>query len=309
MLNSRIKLRHLQAFLEVAKRRSFARAADSLAITQPGVSKVIRELEDILDTSLFERSPKGVALTQAGLTLLRYAGPALRALEEGFGAVEEAHQREHWLRVGVLSTVESQLLPQVLCRWHADDATFSDVSINVVTGSSAFLLSRLHRGELDVVVGRMTEAREIKDLAFEHLYYERLLLVARGKHPLARATTLSPRDLVHYPWILPPLQTTLRQQVDSFYVRHSLSLPSQLLETLSLSISRGYMLRSNAVWVAPEDAVKEALASGEAVELALSLELHGGSVGLCRNASLQSSLALDAFCETVRETGEELKRP
>ena len=268
MLNSRIKLRHLQAFLEVAKRRSFARAADSLAITQPGVSKVIRELEDILDTSLFERSPKGVALTQAGLTLLRYAGPALRALEEGVGAVEEAHQREHWLRVGVLSTVESQLLPQVLCRWHADDVTFSEVSINVVTGSSAFLLSRLHRGELDVVVGRMTEAREIKDLAFEHLYYERLLLVARGKHPLARATTLSPRDLVHYPWILPPLQTT---------------------------------------WVAPEDAVKEALASGEAVELALSLELHGGSVGLCRNASLQSSLVLDAFCETIRQAGEELK--
>lgn len=307
MLNPRIKLRHLMAFIEVAKRRSFLRAADALAITQPGVSKVIRELEDILSTPLFERSPKGVTLTQAGLTLLRHAGPALRTLEEGVGAVEEAHRRERWLRIGVLSTAESQLLPEVMNRWHAKDAHFSDVSINVMTGPSAFLLSRLHRGELDLVVGRMTDAREIKDLAFEHLYYERLLLVVRAAHPLANVMPLSVQKLVQYPWVLPPLQTTLRQRVDSFCARHSLALPPQILETLSLPISHGYMMRSNAIWVAPEDAVKGALTSGEITELSLSLESHGGSVGLCRNASLQSSLVLDAFCEIIREAAETVK--
>ncbi|MCH4563930.1 pca operon transcription factor PcaQ [Halomonas sp. EGI 63088] len=301
MLNARIKLRHLQAFLEVARQRSFARAADRLAITQPGMSKTIRELEEILGASLFERTPQGVALTQAGLTLLRHAGPALRALEEGVGAIGDVDRGTRWLRVGALSTVESRLLPEAIRRWHAEEASRREVGINVVTGPSAFLLSRLRRGELDLVVGRMTEAREIRDLAFEHLYYERLLLVVRAGHPLAGTRELHAAELVDYPWVLPPPQTTLRQQVDSFCVRHALTLPSRLLETLSLPLSCGYTLGSDAVWVAPEEAVREGIAARQLCELSLPLEQQGGSVGLCTNTTLQPSLALEAFCETLRE--------
>jgi len=179
--------------------------------------------------------------------------------------------------------------------------------VNVVTGPSAFLLSRLRRGELDLVVGRMTEAREIQDLAFEHLYYERLLLMVRAGHPLAGVSPLSADALGAYPWVLPPPQTTLRQQVDSFCVRHSLVLPARRLETLSLPLSRGYTLGSDAIWVAPEEAVGESVSAGELCELALPLEQQGGSVGLCLNATLLPSLALEAFCERLRQVAASLK--
>ncbi|WP_280547747.1 pca operon transcription factor PcaQ [Halomonas sp. 11-S5] len=299
MLNARIKLRHLQAFLEVARQRSFARAAERLAITQPGMSKTIKELEEILGTALFERTSRGVALTQAGLTLLRHAGPAIRALEEGVSALGEAHAAVRWLRVGALSTVESRLLPEAIRRWQQAEA--GETGVNVVTGPSAFLLSRLRRGELDLVVGRMTEAREIRDLAFEHLYYERLVLAVRAGHPLAGVAPLEASRLADFPWVLPPPHTTLRQQVDSFCVRHSLRLPGRQLETLSLPLSHRYTLGSDAIWVAPEEAVRGALDDGRLGELALSLEQQGGSVGLCTNTSLEPSLALEGFCETLRE--------
>lgn len=305
MLNARIKLRHLQAFLEVARQRSFARAAERLAITQPGISKTIRELEESLGASLFERTPQGVALTQAGLTLLRHAGPAMRALEEGVAAVGDVHLGAHDLRVGALSTVESRLLPEAIRRWHAAPGGQNAVGVNVVVGASAFLLSRLRRGELDLVVGRMTEAREIRDLAFEHLYYEPLLLCVRPGHPLAGIAPLEAARLGEFPWVLPPLQTTLRQQVDSFCVRHSLTLMSQRLETLSLPISRHYTLESDAIWVVPEEAVAEDLAAGRLCRLGIELEPRGGSVGLCYNASMQPSLALEAFCEVLREVSAE----
>ncbi|NIC07149.1 pca operon transcription factor PcaQ [Billgrantia bachuensis] len=301
MLNARIKLRHLQAFLEVARQRSFARAAERLAITQPGISKAIRELEENLGAALFERTPQGVALTQAGLTLLRHAGPAMRALEEGVAAVGDTHRGDRWLRVGALSTVESQLLPEAIRSWHAEPDGQNDVGVNVVTGSSAFLLSRLRRGELDLVVGRMTEAREISDLAFEHLYYEPLMLSVRSGHPLAGIAPLEAERLGDFPWVLPPPQTTLRQQVDSFCVRHSLTLMSQRLETLSLPVSRRYTLESDAIWVAPEEAIAEDLAAGRLCRLAIDLEAQGGSVGLCFNASMEASLAREAFCEVLRE--------
>ncbi|MDR5905329.1 pca operon transcription factor PcaQ [Franzmannia qiaohouensis] len=300
MLNPRIKLRHLQAFLEVAKRRSFARAAESLAITQPGISKAIRELEESVAAPLFERNAQGVALTQAGLTLLRHAGPALRALEEGVGAVSAAQGSGEWLRVGALSTVESQLLPRAILRWQAA-LEAPDSGVKVVTGASAYLLSQLRAGELDLVVGRMTEAREIRDLTFEHLYYEPLLLVVRGGHPLVGIAPLPAERLSELAWVLPPPQTTLRQRVDSFCVRHGLGLPGRRLETLSLPISRRYTLDSDALWVAPREAVADDIAAGLLVELALPLEDQGGSVGFCRNASLQPSLGLEAFCEALRE--------
>ncbi|NGO90970.1 MAG: pca operon transcription factor PcaQ [Halomonas sp.] len=306
MLNTRIKLRHLQAFLEVARQRSFARAAERLAITQPGISKTIRELEDTLSVALFERTPRGVSLTQAGLTLLRHAGPAVRALEEGVDAIQSAQEGAHWLRIGTLSTVESRLLPEALRRWQLDSA--AECAAQVVTGTSAFLLSRLRRGELDVVVGRMTEAREIHDLSFEHLYYERLQLIVRAGHPLLAEQASAVNKLCDYPWIVPPPQTTLRQQVDSFFVRHGLALPAQRIETLSLALGRRYALTGNAIWVAPEEAVRSALLRGELCELALPLEPHGGAVGLCINRSLRPSLATDAFCEVLREVAADVMR-
>lgn len=306
MLNARIKLRHLMAFLEVAKRRSFARAAEALAITQPGISKAIRELEEILQTPLFERTSQGVSLTQAGLTLLRHAGPAMRALDEGVSAVGDAHYGGRWLRIGALSTVESRLLPVAIQRWHSASTGQHDTSVSVVTGASAYLLSRLRLGELDMVVGRMTEAREIGDLYFEHLYYEPLVIVARSGHPLAQVTPVAASQLIAYPWALPPPQTTLRQQVDSFCVRHAITLPPLLLETLSLPVSYRYTLESDALWIAPREAVIEELeSSGLLKELALPFEAQGGSVGICTNVSMTKSLTRDAFCETLRQVAAE----
>ncbi|MBZ9540310.1 pca operon transcription factor PcaQ [Modicisalibacter tunisiensis] len=298
MLNPRIKLRHLQAFLELAKRRSFVRAAESLAITQPALSKTIRELEDNLGASLFDRTPQGVSLNQAGLTLLRHAGPALRALEEGITAIGDGHGRERRVRVGALSTVESRFLPLAIERLHG---RHTDIGVRVVDGPSAYLLSRLRAGELDLVVGRMTEAREIRDLTFEHLYYEPLVVVVRAGHALSSSRTPPLQRLGEFPWVLPPPQTTLRQQVDSFCVRHALVLPGRVLETLSLAVSRRYVLDSDALWVAPREAVSEDVAAGRLAVLEVGLERQGGSVGLCINASLRPSLALEAFCEMLRE--------
>lgn len=300
MLNPRIKLRHLQAFLEVAKRRSIARAAESLAITQPGMSKTIRELEESVGTLLFERTSRGMALTQAGLTLLRHAGPALRTLKEGVDAASDTHYGSGGLRIGALSTAESWLLPRAILRWQSVQM-FPSYTIKVVTGASARLLSQLRAGELDLVVGRMTEAREIHDLTFEHLYYEALVFTVRAGHPLAGATALTTERLAEIPWVLPPSQTTLRQRVDSFCVQHGLRPPTVLLETLSLPISRRYTLDSDALWVAPREAVVDDIENGLLAELALPLEERGGSVGFCRNASLQPSLGLEAFCEALRE--------
>ncbi|MEC9482640.1 MAG: pca operon transcription factor PcaQ [Halomonas sp.] len=300
MLNPRIKLRHLQAFLAVARQRSFARAAESLAITQPAMSKTIRELEEAVAASLFERGPRGVALTPAGMALLRHAGPAINLLQEGLAAVRQPASGEAVVRVGALSTVEEGLLPQAAQALHAQS---SEIRLQVFSGPSAYLLSQLGLGELDLVVGRMSEARESRGFSFEHLYHEPLVLVVRSGHALASLSRaqLSADLLGDYPWVVPPSLTTLREQVERFWVEQGGPPPPVALETLSLALSRRYVQRTDALWVAPLDAVRSDLADGTLVRLSIDIEAHGGSVGLCVNATRALSPAAERLIEQLRE--------
>lgn len=302
-IDSRIKFRHLLCFLEVVRLGSLARAADRLAVSQPAVSKTIKELEEVLGASLLERGKGGAVLTEAGIAFLRYAGPCVQALRDGVESLRGGEYAASSARLGVLSTVEGAFLPEVVRRLHARHAA---LVVSVVTGPSAHLLSQLRVGELDLVVGRMTDSPQIHGLAFEHLYHEPLTLVVRAGHALL-GRPLNTAELEEYPLVLPTAGTTIRKRIDSLFVEQGLRQSSRRLETLSLSLSRRYVDDSDAVWMAPLDAVRAALDKGELAELAPQLQETGGSVGICSNPSLQLSLGSHWCQEALREVGQEYR--
>jgi LysR family transcriptional regulator, pca operon transcriptional activator len=302
-IDTRIKYRHLVCFLEVARQGSLARASDKLAISQPALSKTLKELETLLGVSLFVRSKTGAVLTESGVAFLRYAGPSVQALREGVNSLRSGVHEPITVRLGVLSTVESVLVPEVVCRLHARHPA---LVISVVTGPSAYLLSRLRVGELDLVVGRMTDSPQIHGLAFEHLYSESMTLVVRNGHPLL-ADPSAHKNLEDYPLVLPSAGTTIRKFADSLFVQYGVNPPRQRLETLSLTLSRRYVQCSHAIWVAPFDAVRLDLSRGELVELELGIREPGGSVGLCSNPALHLPLAAQWCIETLREVAQEYR--
>lgn len=293
-IDSRIKYRHLLCFIEVARQGSLVRAAGAMSISQPAISKTLKELEELLATRLFERGKQGVALTAAGQAFLRYAGPSVQALREGVRSLRAGEHEAGAVRLGALSTVESSLLPDVVQRLHAQHAA---LVVSVVTGPSAYLLGQLRGGELDLVVGRMTDAPQIEGLSFEHLYSESMVLVVRPGHLLKD----DPSRLPEFPLVLPQSGTTIRRHADSLFIQLGISPAPRRLETLSVSLSRRYVRVSDAVWVAPLDAVREDLASGELVEVNLGLKEPGGSVGICTNPTLPESLAMQWCREALRE--------
>ena len=299
MIHSPIKLRHLVAFQEVARLGRIKRAAEALSITQPGISKTIRELEDSLGVKLFERLPRGVQLTPAGRTLLRHAAPALRSLQEGIEAIRQ-DSAETVVRLGALSNVEGGLLPEVL---HALHCRHPHLRMEVDTGTSAGLLARLRLGELDLVLGRLSEAEEIRDLQFEHLYHEPLIAVVRHDHPLLEnGQTPDTAALMRYPWVVPPRGTTLREQLERFWVEQAATPLRLAIETLSLPLSTRYVLMSDAIWVTPRDTAREGIATGAMTPLAEPIEIHGGSVGFAINTSQPSPRTVQFFCACLRKT-------
>jgi len=303
-LDSRIKFRHLLCFLEIARQGSFAKAADAVAISQPAISKTLKELEALLQTRLFDRSKQGVELTPAGVRFMRYAAPCVQALRDGVSALRNEDSEPPRVRLGVLSTVESQLMPEVLCRLHQRHPA---LVVSVATGPGAYLLALLHVGELDLVIGRMTDSPQVQGLAFEHLYSESMTLVVRPQHPLLATRLVDRQRVGRYPWVLPLAGTTIRKHADSLFVQCAIEPSTQRVETLSPTLSRRYVLRSDAIWVAPRDAVIVDIVSGELCELDLGIREPGGSVGICSNAALSSTLPAQWLCEVVREVALEYR--
>ncbi|CAG8867391.1 HTH-type transcriptional regulator GbpR [Pseudomonas fluorescens] len=303
-LDTRIKFRHLLCFLEIARQGSLARAGDILAISQPAISKTLKELETLLQARLFERTRTGVELTPAGVRFLRYAGPSVQALREGVSSLRGEAGLPTQVRIGVLSTVEGLLMPEVLCRLHQRHAS---LVVSVVTGASAHLLGQLHLGELELVVGRMTDSPQIQGLSFEHLYSESMTLVVRPGHPLLERQPLERQRVADYPLVLPLAGTTIRQHADSLFVQCGIQLPAQRLETLSLALSRRYVLGSDAVWVAPRDAVLIDLGQGGLCEVDLGVREPGGSVGICSNAAVGQGVPAQWVCQVLREVAGEYR--
>ncbi|TIW70651.1 MAG: LysR family transcriptional regulator, partial [Mesorhizobium sp.] len=112
MAESRIRFRHLQAFLEVARQGSVARAAEFLHVSAPAVTKTLRELEEALGIAVVERDGRGIRVTRLGEIFLGHAGTAITALKRGVDSVrQDGAINRHPIRIGALPTVSARVMP------------------------------------------------------------------------------------------------------------------------------------------------------------------------------------------------------
>jgi len=145
---NQIELRHLRYFLAVADAAHFTRAAAKLHVTQPTLSHQIRQLEDQLNLQLFDRVGRRVKLTAAGETLLPHARKVLSELDQAQAALGELHGlKQGLLRVGIVQTVNTCVIPEIVARFSAEHA-----GIRVVCGEMAVadIESDLETGKLDL---------------------------------------------------------------------------------------------------------------------------------------------------------------
>ena len=304
MVDERIKYRHLQCFLAVAQQGSLQKAADALAISQPAVSKTLKELEGLLAVRLFERGRKGAVPTREGEAFMRHAGASVSALREAVASVAQTRRQGHAvIALGVLPTVAPWLMPQLLLRQDAAAGPEAPATLRIHTGPNPELLAKLRQRELDLVIGRFAEPAQMLALTFEHLYADPLVLAVRPGHPLlARAGGKS--DLLAgvpgFTVILPTQGTAIRHSADGFFLSRGLPPPARLVETLSVSTARGYTLQSDAVWLSPLGAVRPDLEAGALVRLPVSMAGTEELVGLTLRADMAPTQAQQQLIAAIR---------
>ena len=144
MIQGPVEIRHLRYFLAVAGAGSFSRAADRLGISQPSVSQQMRELEENLRVSLFQRRGKRILLTAAGLIFQEHARAILRQVENFLDELSrDSVQLRGDLHLGTVPWLDLALVPQLLGLFAAKHP---NVNLTVTEISSDDIQTALEEG-------------------------------------------------------------------------------------------------------------------------------------------------------------------
>ena len=299
MVDSRIKFRHLQTFVEVARQKSVMKAAELLHVSQPAVTKTIRELEEVLGVAVFERDGRGIKITRYGEVFLKHAGAALTALRQGFDSVSQALSGDAApIRIGALPTVSTRIMPQAMMLFLREE---TGARIKIVTGENAVLLEQLRVGDLDLVVGRLAAPDKMTGFSFEHLYSEQVVFCVRAGHPLLSSAQSVYRSLDAYPVLMPTRASIIRPFVESFLIANGIAgLPNQI-ETVSDSFGRAFVRASDAIWIISEGVVAGDIADGTLAVLPVDTSQTRGPVGLTMRTDAVPSLPLSILMQAIRE--------
>jgi DNA-binding transcriptional LysR family regulator len=288
--------RLLRHFLAVVEHKGITAAADALHISQPALTKSIRQLEDNLGVPLFERLPTGVVPTPFGEILARrvrlmdleyrHALAEIHAVKGGAGGT---------IAVGAGPVWMMKILPPVIAAFHRQQA---NVKIRLHGGVIDTLVPALLAGELDLICASL-DFPSHPEITKEHLIEISHVLVARTTHPLAQCAEISAQQLLDYPWLSIINDYVGKSRVNSFFAANELEPPRIAVETNSTMAVLGLLQSGDFIVNLPTMMLPYAEAVG-LTRLNVRGTLWDSPAGLAYRAGRTPLPAVNAFCALIR---------
>jgi DNA-binding transcriptional LysR family regulator len=235
----------LKVFLTVAARLSFTKAASELFITQPAVSKHIRELEEEYKIKLFERNGSKIAVTKAGHLLLQHTKRLFEIYRDiDFDMSALIHEQRGLLRVGASTTLSQYIIPPVLARFHQK---MKEVKITLINGNTEQIEKSLLEKEIEV--GIVEGQLKNKGIKYTPFLKDELVLVCKANHSLSKKNEITKEDLLK-------MQFLMREQGSGTLevIEYGLKTFNVSLDQLDVQMQLGstesiksYLLNSNCV--------------------------------------------------------------
>ena len=249
-------------FLEVVNTGSIADAASRLNVVPSAVSRQITRLEGELGTPLFVRQSRGMVPSKAGEMLAAYARRSqLDADQSSLDIAALRGETERTLRIACTEGFAGSFLPLAMARFRS---TVEPALFEVIVDTAAGVTQRVREAEVDV--GLTFSFGPAKDIHVAFSAPSPVLAIVAASHPLARASTVSFRDLLDYPLALPGVHSTLHKLIEIYCSREGVACKS-VLSSATLETLLGFTLASDAVTFSGELFVRSRLASRELIAL------------------------------------------
>lgn len=248
--------RQLEYFTEVARFKSFTRAADHLHVTQPTLSKMVRHLEEELDIELFDRSKRQIVLTDAGVTLLEEGEKILNQLADLPSHLYDVmHLTKGTIRIGVPPLIGSLFFPRLLRLFRE---RYPMITIEITEAGGHALEKALVAGEVDLIATVFPADEHLTVFPFIE---EELHLFLPEHHPLATRTSIALEEVAEMPFVLFnetfSLHDVVLQACDAAGFHPTVNHVSSQWDFLCLLVAEG-----NAVTLLPRSLAKQMTING-----------------------------------------------
>lgn len=233
-IGRRVRLRDLHILLAVAQTGSMARAADSLAISQPVVSKTIADLEHALGVRLLDRTSQGVEPTSYGLAFINCGIAVFDELRRGVQEIDFlSDPTVGTLRIGGASPLIDELIPAVVARL-AD--RYPRIEFHVTENDSPTLCRLLHERKLDLAIGRASSSAFSDDIASDPLFEDPMFVVAGLTNPWARRRKVELSELTDEPWIMPEADNLAWTLIEEGFRSAGVAMPMPRVVSNSMAV-------------------------------------------------------------------------
>lgn len=305
-----MRLQHLHLLLTIVQTGSLRGSAEILNVTQPALTKALRQLEDEFGAALVLRTPKGVRLTPAGDLLAARAATVVREISRAREEVAwHTQHAEASVTVGVSPAAAILLAPGTVARF---GARWPQVRVRVVDSLYPRVLAQVRAGELDLAVGPLPVEGVGRDLVVQPLFDSPQVIAARRGHPLGRCQNLA--GLVGAAWVLTGPTGGPGDPVHLHLEALGLPAPKVHLECESFSTLLALMPRLDILGVMPQGFFERYGPRTDLVALPIKDALPGTTIHILSRAdsplTLPAQRLLDAFVQEARElrTGQPLQR-
>lgn len=305
---NRIKLRHLKCFLAIFRSGSISAAASSLSLSQPAVTKTLKELEEILGTRLIERGRGTAELTIQGEVFMPRAAACIIELEHAVESVTVARAKTKWqVHVGAMPSTETSLLPVAVGIMQRE---VPDAVVKISTGSMKLMTELVLDNKIDLFVGHMPTLEQMIGLTFQYLYVEPYNFFVRRGHPLADKRPCDIAALKEYEMILPEQSAGDNPHVSRLLT--SIGLTDDINDHI-ISIAPAFMgaflLESDAICVAPEGAFFHGKTDGRLVELDIDTSHSTSPVGIICKEDVAFQPATDVMIRALQSAVKKRNDP
>jgi DNA-binding transcriptional LysR family regulator len=294
-------IRQFEIIQALATHRHFGRAARALRISQPSLTRSLKELESRLGVALFDRN--GVEPTVFGEMALRYGEPVLANAAELMREIDLARG----LRSGRLAVVAAMFPTDISARRAVGllTARHPELSIELIQSDWVRATEMVLKGEADVGVAELTAAETNTDLQVEPLRNSVLQFFCAAKHPLAERATLTVDDLMDYPWVAPSLpdrmRAFLREGKRFGFWDHSRGRFAPRIQVSTFPDMREIVIAGQGLSAALPSQIKRELAEGLCVLLPITLPWLTLNYGFITKRGRTLSPPAKVFMDLMRE--------
>jgi DNA-binding transcriptional LysR family regulator len=293
-----MQLSQITAFLTIAELESFTLAAERLHITQPAVSKRIRQLEQSMKTSLFDRIGKRSILTPNGLAFLPHAERILHEVKNYRSSLNGQNDRPSGsLTLATSHHIGLHRLPQILRDFKIK---YPQVDLDLHFMDSEDACVAIANNEIELAIVTLPENADAQ-LNLETIWIDTLQIVLAPDHPLANDDHIDQVKLLDFPAILPSMGTFTRKIINNYFSNNKdqikIILETNYLETIKVMVS------ANLGWSMLPTSMLDNTVIGKPLN---NSEMHGLEIqrvlGIVTRQNRTLSLSSQAFILMLQET-------